>query len=145
MATALLVSMTFSWSMALGIATLIYSVRLPAMGVVYLSPGLFPGIVSSLLVVLSTVHACKLLGKRKASGEVKDEEERRSFLIVVVIFLGYLLLLHFLHFIASTIIFLLVTMLFLYKRFLWKIPVISVGAVLGIYYLFRYFLNVRLP
>jgi hypothetical protein len=84
MATALLVSMTFSWSMALGIATLIYSVRLPAMGVVYI-------------------------------------------------------------FIASTIIFLLVTMLFLYKRFLWKIPVISVGAVLGIYYLFRYFLNVRLP
>ena len=137
----------FSFTLILivfGIASFAYSMSLPAMGAIALSPGLFPGSVSVLLTLLSTLHALKLWRNRQAT-ERAEEEEKRSFIIIMLIFIGYLVLLSLIHFIASTIIFLVVTMLFLYRKFLWKIPVISVVAVVGIYYLFRYLLNVRLP
>jgi putative tricarboxylic transport membrane protein len=125
-------------------AALVYSMLLPRMGAVALSPGLFPGVVSALLIILSGVHLFHLRRMKGLRGK-EDKEEKRSFLVVMSIFLLYLLLLSYIHFIASTALFLFVTMIFLYRRFYWKIPIISAAAVLGIYYLFRYFLNVRLP
>jgi xanthine/uracil permease len=129
----------------IGCAGFIYSISLPAMGPIALSPGLFPGIVTALIVLLSGVHlASSLKGKgiQKSEGEY---EQKRSLLIIVAFFLVYLLLLHYAHFIISTILFLFLTMFYLYGRFHWKIPIISVSMVLLIYYLFRYLLHVRLP
>jgi len=128
----------------IGIAGFLYSISLPAMGPAALSPGLFPGLVTALIAILSGVHLHAILtGKRDDSAE--ENEQKRSLLVLIGFFIVYLLLLHFLHFIISTIIFLFGTMMYLYGRFHWKIPVISIGMVMLIYYLFRYLLHVRLP
>lgn len=128
-----------------GVAGLIYSISLPTMGAFALSPGLFPGVVTMLMIVLGSVH---LFGILRSDGSQQDSEEdnkKRSFLVIFAFFVLYLLLLSYIHFIISTIVFLLATMFFLYKRFYWKIPVITVITVFVIYYLFRYILKVRLP
>jgi len=134
----------------LGIASFIYSVSLPTRGNVALSPGLFPGVVSILLILLSSYNLLSNLFFKHTKGELKGvkeevEDDQRSLILTLSLFVGYLILLYYIHFIASTLIFLLAAMFFLYKRFYWKIPIISVVAVFSIYYLFRYLLNVRLP
>lgn len=130
----------------MGAAGFIYSLLLPTRGNIALSPGLFPGVVSLLLILLNSFFLITSVLKGKLKGvETGTEEGERSFAFILALFLGYLILLYYVHFIISTIIFLLVSMFFLYKRFYWKIPVISVTAVFFIFYLFRYLLNVRLP
>jgi putative tricarboxylic transport membrane protein len=130
----------------LGIVGFGYSISLPAMGAIALSPGLFPGFVTAMMVVLGGVWLSQLIRRTETGGEEKEkEEEKRSFFITISFFLVYLILLVYLHFIVSTMFFLLGSMLFLYKRFYWKIPVISVITAFGVYYVFRYLLNVRLP
>ena len=134
----------------MGIASFIYSVSLPTRGNVALSPGLFPGVVSILLILLSTYSLLSNLVFKHTNGEIEGskvevEDDQRSLILTLSLFIGYLILLYYIHFIASTLIFLLLAMLFLYRKFYWKIPVISVTAVFTIFYLFRYLLNVRLP
>jgi len=129
-----------------GIAGFGYSISLPAMGAIALSPGLFPGFVTAMMVVLGGVWFSQIIRRKQVEEEQKaQEEEKRSFSITISFFLVYLILLVYLHFIVSTLFFLLGSMLFLYKRFYWKIPVISVITAFGVYYVFRYLLNVRLP
>lgn len=130
----------------IGVASFIYSLLLPTRGNIALSPGLFPGVVSLLLIILNSFHLIVSFSKGELKGvETVKEEGERSIVFILALFLGYLILLYYLHFVASTIIFLLAAMLFLYKRFYWKIPIISLTAVVSIFYLFRYLLNVRLP
>ena len=130
----------------IGVASFIYSLLLPTRGNIALSPGLFPGVVSLLLIILNSFHLIVSFSKGELKGvETVKEEGERSIVFILALFLGYLILLYYLHFVASTIIFLLAAMLFLYKRFYWKIPIISLAAVVSIFYLFRYLLNVRLP
>lgn len=134
----------------MGVASLIYSLSLPARGNVALSPGLFPGVVSILLIVLSTYYLItnlvhNLAKEKSKEVEMDGEESQRSLILIFALFIGYLILLYYIHFIASTLIFLLAAMFFLYRRFYWKIPIISLAAVFSIFYLFRYLLNVRLP
>ena|SRR6056297_3290239 len=129
-----------------GIAGFGYSISLPARGSIALSPGLFPGFVTAMMVVLGGVWLSQIIRRKQVEEEQKaQEEEKRSFSITISFFLVYLILLVYLHFIVSTLFFLLGSMLFLYKRFYWKIPVISVITAFGVYYVFRYLLNVRLP
>ncbi len=128
-----------------GIAGFIYSINLPAMGPIPLSPGLFPSVVTGLIIILSGFHLHSLLRRGKGGESSSVKEEQRSLLILILIFAGYLVLLYYIHFILSTIVFLLVTMIYLYKRFYWKIPIISVSTVFVIYLLFKYLLRVRLP
>ncbi|MCK5674244.1 MAG: tripartite tricarboxylate transporter TctB family protein [Spirochaetales bacterium] len=134
----------------MGVASLLYSISLPTRGNIALSPGLFPGVVSLLLILLSTYYLISSLvhsQKKKKLTEVEQDEEnnQRSLPLTLALFIGYLILLYYIHFIASTLIFLLAAMIFLYRRFYWKIPIISITAVFTIFYLFRYLLNVRLP
>jgi len=133
-----------------GIAGIIYSISLPLMGPTALSPGLFPGFVTLLMVVLGGIRLFWLVHRKPEiiddTGEVEDENNKsRSVFIVMGLFLVYLLMLSYIHFLASTIIFLFGSMLFLYKKFYWKIPIISLLTAVGVFYLFRYLLNVRLP
>ncbi len=130
-----------------GVAGFIYSIKLPLMGPAALSPGLFPGFVSLLMAVLGGIRLVQLFRSGQENDDSSDNEEagKRNIFIITGIFLLYLLMLNYLHFIASTIIFLCMAMLFLYKKFYWKIPIISVVTALGVFYLFRYLLNVRLP
>jgi putative tricarboxylic transport membrane protein len=135
----------------MAIGSLIYSLLLPTRGNIALSPGLFPGVVSFLLIILNSYYLIVSISKSGKNlvnlytGEKGNREGERSLTVIMSLFIGYLILLHYFHFIASTIIFLLAAMFFLYKRFHWKIPMISITAVFAIYYLFRYLLNVRLP
>lgn len=135
----------------MAICSFIYSLLLPTRGNIALSPGLFPGVVSFLLIILNSYYLIVSIskkGKNSAnlkSGERGGREGERSLIIIISLFIGYLILLYYIHFIASSLIFLLAAMLFLFKRFYWKIPFISLSAVFSIYYLFRYLLNVRLP
>ena len=130
----------------MGVASFIYSLLLPTRGNIALSPGLFPGVVSLLLISLNSYYLIVSIFKGKLKGvETGTEGGERSLILTLALFIGYLILLYYVHFIASTLIFLLAAMFFLYKRFYWKIPIISVTAVFTIFYLFRYLLNVRLP
>ena len=134
----------------MGVASFIYSISLPTRGNIALSPGLFPGVVSILLILLSSYSllsnfVLKHINVEITSSKVEVEDDQRSLILTLSLFIGYLILLYYIHFIASTIIFLFTAMFFLYKRFYWKIPIISVIAVFSIFYLFRYLLNVRLP
>ncbi|MCK5200525.1 MAG: tripartite tricarboxylate transporter TctB family protein [Spirochaetales bacterium] len=129
----------------MGVGSFIYSLLLPTRGNIALSPGLFPGVVSLLLILLNSYYLIVTIIKGKLKGVETGVEGERSLVLTLALFIGYLILLYYVHFIASTLIFLLAAMLFLYKRFYWKIPIISVTAVFTIFYLFRYLLNVRLP
>ena len=129
----------------MGVASFIYSLLLPTRGNIALSPGLFPGVVSLLLILLNSYYLIVSILKGELKSEAGTEEGERSLAVILSLFIGYLILLYYLHFIASTLIFLLGSMFFLYRRFYWKIPIISVTAVFSIFYLFRYLLNVRLP
>lgn len=134
----------------MGIGSLIYSILLPTRGNIALSPGLFPGVVSILLILLSSYYFFTSLVHKKEIKKIKEadkdgDEKQRSLILIVALFIGYLILLYYIHFIASTLIFLLAAMFFLYRRFYWKIPIISITAVFLVFYLFRYLLNVRLP
>ena len=133
-----------------GISGFIYSLSLPLMGPAALSPGLFPGFVTSLMTILGSVRLFQLIRPKKGTdgpdeGSEDDEEGSRNVFFIIGLFLIYLLLLNYLHFLFSTLVFLLGSMLFLYKKFYWKIPVISVLTAAGVFGLFRYLLNVRLP
>lgn len=127
----------------IGTAGFIYSLMLPVRGSIALSPGLFPGVISLLIIVLSTIHLA--LSKRKGKMNEEKEEMRNNLFLILSFFTGYMVLLHYIHFLLSTSIFLLATMFSLYKRFYWKIPIISITSVFVVFYLFRYLLNVRLP
>ena len=133
----------------LGGAGFIYSLSLPPMGPVALCPGLFPGLVTILMTVLGGVRLIHLLRSAKTTAGPENKEDsdggERNILIIIGLFLIYLLFLIYIHFIASTIIFLCVAMIFLYRKFYWKIPLIAVITAVGVYYLFRHLLNVRLP
>ena len=133
-----------------GVSGFIYSLSLPLMGAAALSPGLFPGFVTSLMIILGSVRLYQLLRPKSIAAEKEDfteedDEGSRNVFVIIGFFLVYLLLLKYLHFLFSTLLFLLASMLFLYKKFYWKIPVISVLTAAGVFGLFRYLLNVRLP
>ena len=113
-----------------GIAGFIYSLSLPLMGPAALSPGLFPGFVTLLIIVLGGVRLFRLVrpkpsvialeGDKDVEAEKDEENENsgmRSGFIVIGLFLIYLLMLTYIHFLASTIIFLCGSMLYLYKKF----------------------------
>jgi hypothetical protein len=143
-----------SWFMILltgvGIGGFIYSLSLPLMGPAALSPGLFPGFVSSLMTVLGIVRFIQILRQKKeepatAEESGEDGEGSRNIFVIIGLFLLYLLMLNSIHFLTSTLLFLFASMLFLYRKFYWKIPLISLLTTAGIFGLFRYLLNVRLP
>ena len=83
---------------AIGIGGFIYSVLLPTMGPIALSPGLFPGVVTVLMIILGGVWLFKLLRLKDETAEDKDAGEKRSFLMTMGLFLVYLLLLVYVHF-----------------------------------------------
>ncbi len=132
----------------IGIAGLVYSLTLPLMGPVALCPGLFPGVVTSLMLTLGLVRFFQMLRTKEEqskNGEKEENTEQRSILIIIAFFLMYLLLLVYTHFLISTSVFLFLSMFYLYRKMNWKIPVVSVITTLSVFYLFRYLLNVRLP
>ncbi|MCK5672233.1 MAG: tripartite tricarboxylate transporter TctB family protein, partial [Spirochaetales bacterium] len=100
----------------MGVASLIYSISLPTRGNIALSPGLFPGVVSILLILLSTYSLLSNLVFKHTNGEIEGskvevevevEDDQRSLILTLSLFIGYLILLYYIHFIASTLIFLL--------------------------------------
>ncbi|MBN2050452.1 MAG: tripartite tricarboxylate transporter TctB family protein [Spirochaetales bacterium] len=128
----------------IGAAGLVYSLTLPTMGPIALSPGLFPGVVTALTVILGVVRLIQLYRSRGAEVQ-REEEGKRSLLITLGLFLAYLGLLVIIGFIPSTLLFLCGSMLYLYRRFYWKIPLVALLTTFGTFFLFRYLLNVRLP
>ena len=127
-----------------GAAGLVYSLLLPSHGTIALSPGLFPGVVSSLLLILNSIYLFSGL-KKNNSPQGKKEGVNRSLLLILSFFPGYFLLLYYFHFIISSFIFLVLTMTVLYKKFYWKTLVSSGLTIVVVYYLFSSILNVQLP
>jgi hypothetical protein len=133
-------------------------------GVVYDAPGVVPGIIGVLVIALSIVMLVRSIGQQgyrlgitdKTVGAVlRDAQTLRMLGTVVTCVLYALVLLRFLHFIAGTLIFVLVFVL-LFEYDLKKSPasqwkvllfavLMSVLTTGGVYAAFRYLFLVNLP
>ena len=146
-------SFVFAWVLiAGGSAALLYTFTLPTMGTIALSPGLFPAVVSALLVVLGGIWLTTQLRARRTKGDAgghpDDEEQsgdKRSIVAVLGMLIGYAAMFELFGFVVATPIFLVASMFFLLRTFTWKIPVVAAATTLGIILVFEMMLNVRLP
>ncbi len=108
-----------------------------------LSPYLFPLVISLILFALSI--SLLIEGRKKVYREVKDETHWRDIFLYVAICFVYYLVISYIGFIASTILFLVVVFRLLGVRKWWFIALLSVVATLAIYILFARLLHVMLP
>ncbi len=111
-----------------------------------LSPALFPLIVASLVLIFSISQIIKGLKDKEAREESKMSKENFNKLIgIIIISFVYLFLLPKLHFLVSSILYLLIFMYILGERN-WKILLgISIITPLLIQYVFGTILDVYLP
>lgn len=110
-----------------------------------LSPALFPLIITVCVLLFSIALIIK--GLKENSINVKSDSGqgfKRLGLVILISFL-YLIALPKLHFLASSIIYLILFLVILGERKWWIIGAISVATPLLIQYLFGNLLNVFLP
>lgn len=118
------------------------SLKLRGQEALSLSPALFPLIITSFLFVLSIILIIRSFNE--ADEEKKNSNIKPLFLIIAVSFL-YLFLLPKVHFIVSSVLYLLSFLIILGER-RWKIIVpISIITPILVYFIFGNLLNVLLP
>ena len=117
------------------------------------SPGMYPMIASGVMVLSM---ALVLRNNRKSAKPdadgFKDEMQQAArrvlppiFLIYTGIVVGYMLLIEPLHFLLSSLAFLMLSMIYLKGSGWLKSVMIAVGAMAGIYLVFQYVFRVVLP
>lgn len=142
----------------LGIFAIVHSSSLPVMGPIPLSPAMFPLIIGLLMVLLSTmqiIHMFRQYGiigedtknrpqevKIKRSPKIKGEI---SLILMIMMLLLYLYVLPVIHFIPSTLIFLILFMSYIHHKISLKIIVISVVVTLLLFYSFSMLFKLLLP
>jgi len=117
------------------------------------SPGTFPMIASAVMVgatALILFNNRKL--KKRNTDDFKDELRLAVkrvlptvFLVYMIIIIGYIILIKPLHFLPSSFLFLLISMIYLKGGRVLKSLIISVITLGSIYIMFQYFFRVVLP
>ncbi len=108
-----------------------------------LSPYLFPLVISLILFALSI--SLLIEGRNKVYSEKKDDTHWKAIFLYVAICFVYYLVISYIGFVVSTIIFLVVVFRLLGVKKWWLIALLSVVATLSIYILFARMLHVMLP
>ncbi|MBR1919883.1 MAG: tripartite tricarboxylate transporter TctB family protein [Spirochaetales bacterium] len=109
-----------------------------------LSPYLFPLVISLILFALSISLLLESRNRRYAAKRDDDTHWRAIFLYVAIC-LVYYLVISYIGFIVSTVIFLVVVFRLLGVRKWWLIALLASVATLAIYILFAMLLHVMLP
>jgi putative tricarboxylic transport membrane protein len=117
------------------------------------SPGTFPMAVAAVMVVSTLILLINNRRARKPEAAGLKEELGRAakdvffpvFLIYTAIIIGYMIAIQPLHFLPSSLAFLLVSIIFLKGASPLKAILISVGTLGGIYLIFHYLFRVVLP
>lgn len=110
-----------------------------------LSPALFPLIITISILLFSIALVIKGLRENNINNEVSNKEGFKRLSLVILISFLYLIFLPKLHFLISSIIYLLLFLLILGERKWWLLAAISIVTPLLIQYLFGNLLNVFLP
>ena len=143
----------FSWLLlVVSLAVLVMAYRISGFSSVS-SPGMFP-MVASAVMVISMIFV--LLGNRHKArpeaGGLKEElwQAVRTimppvFLVFTAIIIGYMIAIEPLHFLPSSFIFLVLSMVYLHGTKLLKAILISLVTMACIYFIFHYFFKVVLP
>ena len=117
------------------------------------SAGTFPMVASAVMViaVASILLKNRRLKKTETAG-IKEEMRLAAkqvvpviFLVYTIIVIGYIILIQPLHFLPSSFIFLLLSMIYLKGSNILKSLIISVATLGFIYIMFQYFFRVVLP
>lgn len=109
-------------------------------------PSFFPSFLAIILGILSVIVVGK--GIKQILTGIQLQVERKNYRSVFLLFLllsGYLLAFQYLGFIVTTIIYLIIIMLFLKAGKLVKIVPISIIITLAVYYIFGVGFNIPLP
>ena len=145
----------------LGIYIMITALNMNTYGSWALAPGLFPLIISIILLALSLSLLIQGIKKNKKQKEIigtiektkkiegKEIEDNKLNWIGVLFVFGFSLLycytLPIIHFIPSSLIYLSVMMIFLKERRWWLVGIITGATTFGLYYFFGVLLKVILP
>lgn len=113
-----------------------------------IGPGYFPKILATALLIVSGILIINAImdnsRKTEESFDIKDPGIQRSGIALLVTVL-YCLVLNYIGFIISSIVYLTFLMYLLKKRNYIKMTTISVCITLGIYFIFKTVLNITLP
>jgi putative tricarboxylic transport membrane protein len=110
-----------------------------------LSPALFPLGIAILIAVLAVVLLVNSIRKESRDAGGTDAGNYRKVFFVLVFSIAYLVLLPLLHFIISSIIYLVLLLITLGERRWWLIALLSGVTTVSIYFLFGSLLHVLLP
>ncbi len=138
---------------------LITSLKLQETGNPWVSPGVFPAILSSIVLTASIVWcadtAVQYRRWRKAEGEEEytkakggllhlSEEGKRLGVIVILTVLYIMVLMPFLGFVFATLIFLFVSIMLFYGK--WRTAlIVSISMSAAMFLLFRFVLHLPMP
>ncbi|MFA6846628.1 MAG: tripartite tricarboxylate transporter TctB family protein [Sphaerochaetaceae bacterium] len=136
---------------AFGLAVIVGSLRLDSFGELVLSPGLFPLLLGTLIVLIASLMLSRNI-KLKAQEATSDEESHeaarhrwREVVLFVVVSLVYVLIMKYFHFLIATILYIFTTMWLLNERRWWSLITFPIAVSLIIYLCFDKGLNVYLP
>ena len=133
--------------LAVSIVIMVMSLQMNTYGSWALAPGLFPLIASVFLAVLSSALIYEGIRKRNVE-KTKSSDDKINWFKITVVFLLTLVftwVLPLIHFVAATIIYMLLMLLFLGERRWWVVTLISLGTTGFLYYVFGVLLGVMLP
>lgn len=143
----------------LGLFAIIHSFYLPSMGPKALSPALFPLVIGILIFTLSTLQIGKIIQEKRHKKDtrnfhhiensivqdaINDEEKNSLFIIVIMLFL-YMYVLPLIHFIPSTLLFLVLIMAYINKKITLNIVILSIVITISISYSFSTLFRLILP
>jgi hypothetical protein len=134
----------------LGVHVIHESLKLPHFGTASTSPALLPVLVSLLIIVLGIVFVFRsvfvLVQKAKSIIDYAPEElQMKSTAGTILAILTYILILPYLHFYFSSLLFLVVVMLIFRATSVLKIIAIAISSVTIVSALFKYVFYIRLP
>jgi len=124
----------------------------PRFGVLASAPGLFPFLIAASLLVMAVFllsHSIKEKGHLKIVACMKEswagEDTRPTLLVLSLVFVYIIGLLNRLPFEIATLIYIVVSLLTLWRRKLWLVLAIAGGTVALYSVSFKYFFKILLP
>ena len=133
--------------MFLSVLIFFISAGMDGFGNTVLSPGTFPAISAGVLFFLALNLFFKSFKTQDSDpGQKKEGQIRwRPVLVVTLICLVYVWVLPILHFVVSTMFFLVVFLFYIGERRIWMVAMVSVSTTFVIYFIFGNMLKVLLP
>lgn len=144
----------------LGVFAIIHSFYLPSMGPKALSPALFPMVIGILIFILSTFQIVKIIQEKShkkykrnshcienniVQDAINNKEEENNLLIIVIMLFLYIYVLPLIHFVPSTLLFLVLIMTYVNKKITLDIVILSIAITISISYSFSTLFKLILP